>query len=60
LSVRFGVHGPTVDGVHLTVVVRAPGLDDGALQRMALQAKEGCTVSRVLNASITMEARLGE
>jgi osmotically inducible protein OsmC len=50
--------GFTITAVHLDVVARIPGAEDGALQTAAANAKAGCPVSRVLNAAITMTARL--
>jgi osmotically inducible protein OsmC len=43
---------------HLTVVARVPGADEATFDRIANQAKAGCPVSKLLNASITMDARL--
>ena len=50
--------GFAIPRIELTVEVRAPGLDDDAFQRAAEQAKSGCPVSKLLNASISMHARL--
>ncbi len=47
-----------ITAVHLDVVARVPGIDQQAFQAAAEKAKKGCPVSRVLNAVITMEARL--
>ena len=47
-----------ITAVHLDVVARVPGIDQQAFQAAAEKAKKGCPVSRVLNAAITMEARL--
>jgi lipoyl-dependent peroxiredoxin len=43
---------------HLTVKVKATGGDDAAFQKAAAEAKAGCPVSKVLNATITMDASL--
>jgi osmotically inducible protein OsmC len=43
---------------HLDVTARIPGADTGKLEAAANDAKAGCPVSRLLNAKITMEARL--
>jgi osmotically inducible protein OsmC len=40
------------------VVARIPGADQATFERIAKQAKEGCPVSRLLDADITMTARL--
>jgi osmotically inducible protein OsmC len=44
--------------VHLDVTARIPGAGKGAFDKAAKNAKEGCPVSKVLNASITMDAKL--
>lgn len=44
---------------HLDVTCVIPGIDDAKYQELAAKAKAGCPVSKVLNAAITMEARLG-
>ncbi|HZQ63177.1 MAG TPA: OsmC family protein [Casimicrobiaceae bacterium] len=50
--------GFTITDVHLDVVARIPGAQRDAFDAAAKKAKEGCPVSRVLNANITMDARL--
>lgn len=50
--------GFAITAVHLDVTAAIPGADDAAFQKAAKSAKEGCPVSKVLNASITMDARL--
>lgn len=50
--------GFTITAVHLTVTARVPGADQQALETAANEAKAGCPVSRLLNATITMEAKL--
>ena len=50
--------GFTITSVHLDVVARVPGADEQAFLTAANNAKAGCPVSRVLNAEITMDARL--
>ncbi|MGH8622641.1 MAG: OsmC family peroxiredoxin, partial [Burkholderiales bacterium] len=44
--------------VHLDVAARVPGADRQAFETAAQNAKAGCPVSKVLNAEITMDARL--
>jgi lipoyl-dependent peroxiredoxin len=48
----------TITKVHLDVTVRAPGAERAKVDAAAQKAKEGCAVSRLLKAEITMEARL--
>ena len=50
--------GFTITAVHLDVAVKAPGADRQAFETAANNAKAGCPVSRVLNAEITMDAKL--
>lgn len=50
--------GFTITDVHLDVVARIPGAQADAFTAAANKAKEGCPVSRVLKANITMNARL--
>jgi osmotically inducible protein OsmC len=50
--------GFAITAVHLTVVARIPGTDAKAFEDAANKAKAGCPVSKVLNATITMDARL--
>jgi osmotically inducible protein OsmC len=50
--------GFTITAVHLDVSAKIPGADQAKFDEAALGAKKGCPVSRVLNASITMSAKL--
>ena len=50
--------GWTVTEVHLDVNAKIPGADEQAFQTAANNAKAGCPISRLLNAKITMEAKL--
>ena len=50
--------GFTVTGVHLDVTARVPGIDQAAFDTAASNAKTGCPISRLLNATITMDAKL--
>lgn len=52
--------GWTVTGVHLDVAAKVPGASAEAFSSAANSAKEGCPISRLLKAAITMEARLEE
>ncbi|TAL78245.1 MAG: OsmC family peroxiredoxin, partial [Burkholderiaceae bacterium] len=42
----------------LTVTAKIPGIDNTKFQEIANKAKGGCPVSKVLNATITMNAKL--
>jgi len=50
--------GFTVTAIHLDVAAQVPNADQATFERLAGQAKAGCPISRLLNAAITMEARL--
>lgn len=50
--------GFAITAVHLDVSVKIPGADQAVFDEAARQAKEGCPVSRVLNAKITMDTKL--
>jgi osmotically inducible protein OsmC len=50
--------GWTVTAIHLNVAVSSPGADPAVFQNAAEEAKKNCPISRLLNAKITMEARL--
>jgi osmotically inducible protein OsmC len=50
--------GFTVTSSHLQVKVKIPGADKAKFDAAAKNAKEGCPISRLLNAKITMDAQL--
>lgn len=50
--------GFAITASHLDVTAAIPGIDDTTFQDLAAKAKAGCPVSKVLNATITMDARL--
>jgi lipoyl-dependent peroxiredoxin len=50
--------GFTITAVHLDVVAAVPGASAEAFNKAAQDAKAGCPVSKVLNAKITMNAKL--
>lgn len=50
--------GFTVTSVHLDVNVKIPGADKQAFETAANNAKTGCPISRLLNTTITMDAKL--
>ena len=50
--------GWTVTAVHLDLVARVPGADQAAFQKATDAAKTGCPISRLLNATITLDAKL--
>ena len=50
--------GFTITEVQLNVSASVPGAEQVAFEKAANNAKEGCPVSRLLNAKIIMEAKL--
>jgi osmotically inducible protein OsmC len=50
--------GWAITAVHLDVSARVPKADAAAFNKAAENAKSGCPVSKVLNAKITMNAKL--
>lgn len=50
--------GYEISSSHLQVVARIPGTDEATFLRIARQAEQGCPVSKVLKAKISMDARL--
>lgn len=58
VTLEKGNGGFTITAVHLDVVARIPGGDPEAFDRAANAAKVGCPVSKLLNATLTLSARL--
>lgn len=50
--------GFTVTASHLQVTVRIPGADQSKFDQAANSAEQGCPISRLLKAKITMDAKL--
>ncbi len=50
--------GFAITKVHLTLTATIPGTDDKAFQELANKAKVGCPVSKLLHATITLDASL--
>ena len=50
--------GFAITAVHLDVRAKIPGADKQSFETAANNAKSGCPVSKVLNATITMDAKL--
>jgi osmotically inducible protein OsmC len=50
--------GFSISAIHLALVAKIPGADDAAFQAAAARAKAGCPVSKLFNATITLDARL--
>jgi osmotically inducible protein OsmC len=50
--------GFAVTAVHLDTIARIPGADRARFEKAAADAKSGCPISKLLNAKITMDAKL--
>lgn len=50
--------GFAVKTVHLTLKAKVPGTTEEAFKAIATKAKENCPISKLLNATITMDASL--
>ena len=50
--------GFAVTASHLETTVKVPNADRAAFEKAAETAKSGCPISKLLNAKITMDARL--
>jgi lipoyl-dependent peroxiredoxin len=50
--------GFSVTTVHLDLVAKIPGADKAAFETAANNAKAGCPISKLLNAKITLNAKL--
>jgi len=50
--------GWAVTAVHLDVTAKIPGASEEAFKTAAANAKAGCPISKLLNAEITMDAKL--
>ena len=50
--------GFSVTSSHLDTTVKIPGADRAKFEKAAQGAKSGCPISKLLNARITMDARL--
>ena len=50
--------GFSITAVHLELVAKIPGANQEAFDKAATTAKENCPVSKLLNAKITLDAKL--
>ena len=50
--------GFEITAIHLSVVAKIPGATDAKFQELANMAKTGCPVSKLMKATITMDAKL--
>ena len=47
--------GFAIEAIHLTLNAKVPGADAATVEELAGKAKEGCPVSKLFNAEITLE-----
>jgi osmotically inducible protein OsmC len=50
--------GFAITAVHLNLTGKVPGADQTKFEELAGKAKAGCPVSKLLNAKITLDAKL--
>jgi len=50
--------GFAITSVHLTLKAKVPGVDQATLSELAGKAKNGCPVSKLIRATITLDAVL--
>ena len=50
--------GFSITAVHLTLQAKIPGADQATFDQLTAKAKAGCPVSKLLNATITLNATL--
>lgn len=50
--------GWTIKSIHLDLTGKVPNITEEKFQELAQAAKKGCPISRVLNADITLDAKL--
>ena len=50
--------GPSVTESHLDVTAKVPGAESSQVLEIANTAKAGCPISRLLNAKVTMDAKI--
>lgn len=58
VKLEVGASGASVTEIHLDTTAKIPGADKAAFDKAANNAKAGCPVSKLLNAKITMDAKL--
>jgi lipoyl-dependent peroxiredoxin len=50
--------GYAITAVHLSIEARVPGADQAKFEELAGKAKAGCPVSKLLKATVTLDAKL--
>ena len=57
-TVTLDASSLTITKVHLDVTAKIPNAEESAFQDAAKKAKEGCPVSKLFKADISMDAKL--
>ena len=58
VSLEQAEGGFAITGIHLSLEARVPGVDAATLEKLAGKAKEGCPVSKLFRAPITLDVKL--
>lgn len=58
VTLKQSAQGFEISAVHLTLEGQVPNTDAETFQRLAQKAKENCPVSKLLNADISLDAKL--
>lgn len=58
VSLEKSDEGFNIPAIHLQVTAKLPNIDQNQCNKIATSAKEGCPVSKLLNAKITMDVTL--
>lgn len=58
VSLEKGDEGFSIPAIHLQLEAKIDGADDATFQQAANTAKENCPVSKLLDADITLDAKL--
>ena len=60
VSLEKQADGFAITAVHLTLRAKIPGVDQAKFAELADKAKQGCPVSKLLKAEITLDAALAQ
>jgi lipoyl-dependent peroxiredoxin len=58
LTLDVSGQAPTITKSHLVLKAKIPGIDNAKFQEIAKGAEQGCPVTRVLKAEVTLDASL--
>jgi lipoyl-dependent peroxiredoxin len=58
VSLEKSDDGFSIPAIHLQMTAIIPGIDEAKFNKIATAAKEGCPVSKLMKAKITLDARL--